>query len=180
MNVATDVNISAVHITVQSGTNGIIAVNINAKRNKMSVFQYITTTANCTKASLPSSGILIYYNDYNSQSAPENCRVYLSNYKYKHVGMCKDSFAINVASNQTAFNVSIRIFNTNFNYLNNCGVLKYHGETCGGWFESIINFKNCSVEHSQGDKYLKLFHIVISNHGPMYNFSTNRKNIGIP
>ena len=30
----------------------------------------------------------------------------------------EDSFAINVATNQTGFNVSVRIFNTNFNYLN--------------------------------------------------------------
>ena len=61
----TDMNMYAVHVAVQSGTNGIVAINIDAsKRNKMSVFQYITITENCTKTSLPSSGILVYYNDY--------------------------------------------------------------------------------------------------------------------
>ena len=181
-NNCTDVNVSAVHITVQSGTNrsyGMIAININAsKRNKMSVFQYITITTNCTKTSLSSSGILIYYNDY-SQSIPENCGVDLSNYKYKNIGLCKDSFAIYIATNQTSFNVSIKMYDTNFNHFNNSGVLNYHGESCGSLLRSILNIKNCSFERNQGDKYLKLFHIVISNHGLMYNFSTNRNNIGV-
>ena len=180
-NQCTDVNISAVHIMVPSGTNGMVAININtSKRNKRSVFQDIAITANCTKTSLPSNGILFYYHDYYSQGirTPEHCEVQLSNYKYRNIGLCKNLFALNIATNQTTFDVLIQVFHTNFNYFNNSGVLTYHGESCGELLRSILNFKNCSIEHNQGDNYLKLFHIVISNHGAMYNFSTNRNNIG--
>ena len=61
----TDVNVYGISIMVQSGTSGIVAVNINAsKRNKPSLFQYITITISCVKASLPSSGILFHYHDH--------------------------------------------------------------------------------------------------------------------
>ena len=128
--------------------------------------------ANCTKTT---SGIIFYYHNNNSKGKLQNCKVQLSNYQYKSIGLCKNSFALRIATNQTAFNVLITIFDSNFNYFNNSGVLNYHGESCGGLFRSILNFQNCSVKHNQGDNYLKLFHIVISNHG--YIFSSSRDNI---
>jgi len=69
--------------------------------------------------------------------------------------------SVAIATNQTAFNVIILILDTNFNYLNNSGVLNYHGEACGRLFRSILKFRNCSVEHNLGDNYLILFRIVI-------------------
>ena len=163
LNQCTDVNVYGLSIMVRSGTNGMVAMNINAsERNKPSVFQYVTITTYCTKASLPSSGMLFYYHDYYSKAKLLHCEVQVSNYQYKNIGLCKDSFALNVATNQTKFSVSIKIIDTNFNYLNNSGVLNYHGESCGGSFASITVFKNCSVKHNQGSNYLNLFHIVIS------------------
>ena len=172
-NKCTDVNVSAISITVQSGTNGIIEINIiDSKTNS---FRNIEIMANCTKTALSSSGIIFYYHNYNSKVKLQNCEIQLSNYQYKTVGLCNNSFALNIATNQTAFNVLITIFDSNFNYFNNSGVLHYHGESCGGLFRSILNFRNCSVKHNRGDNYLKLFHIVISNHE--YIFSSSRDNI---
>ena len=171
----TDVNVSVISITVHSGTNGISAVNINSsKRNKVSVFQSITITKNCNKTSPPSAGLMIHYHDY-FRAKPENFTIFLSHYKYKCIGLCKDSFALNITTNQTKFNVSIEIFSTYFKYLYNSGVLNYHGDSCGGPYRSILSFKNCSIEHNQGDGYLKLFHIVISNNG--YIFGSSRENV---
>ena len=172
-NKCTDINVSAISITVQSGTNGIIAINIIA--SKTNHFRNIEIMANCTKTALSSSGIIFYYHNYNSKVKLQNCEIQLSNYQYKTIGLCNNSFALNIATNQTTFNVLITIFDSNFNYFNNSGVLHYHGESCGGLFRSILKFRNCSVKHNQGDNYLKLFHIVISNHG--YIFSSSRDNI---
>ena len=170
-----DVNMSVISITVHSATNGISAININgSKRKKLSVFQNITITGNFTKISPPSAGIMIHYYDYFG-AKPENFTIYLSDYKYKCIGLCKDSFALNITSNQTKFNVSIEVFNTYFKYMYNSGVLKYHGDSCGGPYRSILSFKNCSIEHNQGDGYLKLFHTVISNNG--YIFGSSRENV---
>ena len=171
----TDVNLSVISITVHSGSNGISAININgSKRKKLSVFQSITITGNCTKASPPSAGLMIRYHDYFG-AKPEYSTINLIDYKYKNNGLCKNSFALNITTNQTQFNVSIEIYNTYFKYLYNSGVLNYHGESCGGPYRSILAFKNCSIEHNQGDEYLKLFHIVISNNG--YIFSSSRENV---
>ena len=52
---------------------------------------------------------------------------------------------------------------------------KYHAESCGTLVRSVLNFQNCTVEQNRGDKHLKLFLIVISNHG--YSFSSTRDNI---
>ena len=166
----TDVKVIGISIQVQSGTNGIIAININA--SKVSFFRNIKIIAYCYKTALPSSGILIYY---NSQVKLQHCVVQVYNYQYKNIGLCNNSFALNIATNQTTFDVLITIFDSDFKYLYNSGVLKYHGESCGGTFKSILNFRNCSVKHSQGDKYLKLFHIVVFNRG--YIFSSSRDNI---
>ena len=175
-NQCTDVNVSAISITVQLGTNGMIVINIDAsKRYKFSVFKNVTVTANCTRTSPSSSGIIFHYHDYYSQSTPEHCEVRLSNYQYKNIGTCKGSLALSITTNQTNFNVLIEIFNTRFNYLYNTGILNYHGESCGEAFKSILTFKNCSVEHNQGDNYLKLFRIVVSNHG--YIFGSSRDNV---
>ena len=170
-NKCTDVNVSAISITVQSGANGIIAVNIST--SKVSYFQNIMIMATCTNT-LSSSGILFYYHNYNSKSSIklQNYVVQLSNYQYKTVGQCNNSFALHVVANQTAFNVFIKILDSNFNYLYNSSVLKYYGESCGGSFRSILNFQNCSVKHNQGDNYLNLFHILVSNQG--YIFSSSR------
>ena len=176
-NQCTDVNVSAISVTVQSGINGMIAININAsKRYKISVFQNITIIVNCTKVSpLSSYGLIFHYNDYYSQSSPGHCEIQLSNYKYKNIGICKDSSALNITTIQTKFNVLIEIFDTHFHHLFNSSILNYHGESCGGLFKTILTFKNCSVEHNQGDKNLKLFHIVVFNHG--YIFSSSRENV---
>ena len=176
-NQCTDVNVSAISVTVQLGINGIIAININAsKRYKSSVFQNITIIVNCTKVSpLSSYGLIFHYNDYYSQSLPGLCEIQLSNYKYKNIGICKDSSALNITTIQTKFNVLIEIFDTRFHHLFNSSILNYHGESCGGLFKTILTFKNCSVEYNQGDKNLKLFHIVVFNHG--YIFSSSRENV---
>ena len=179
----TDVNMYGISIMVHSGTNGIVAVNINAsERNKKSVFQYITITTSCIKAPLPSSGILFHYHDYYSEIRPQQYinEVHLSNYKYKTIGPCNDSFALHIATNQTQtkFDVFIKILDTNFHNLNNSGVLHYHGESCGGFLRSIAYFKNCSVKHNQGNNYLKLFHIVISYNLSTFNFK-NKYTTGV-
>ena len=171
-NKCTDVNVSAISITVQSGANGIIAINISA--SKMSYFHNIMIMANCTKTA-SSSGILFYYHNYNSKGKLQSCVVQLSNYQYKTIGLCNNSFALHVVTNQTAFNVFITILDSNFNYFNNADVLNYYCESCGGPFKSILNFRNCGVRYNQGDSYLNLFHIVVSNQG--YIFSSSRDNI---
>ena len=150
----TKMNVYGVSIMVQSGRNGMVA--INNKGNKM---EYIAITTYCTKVTLPSNGILLQYQDYQIQ--PGFHEIQLSNYKYSSFGLCKDSFALSIATNQTTFNVMILIFDTNFNYLNNSGVLNHHGEACGRLFRSILKFRNCSVEHNKGDNYLTLFHFMI-------------------
>ena len=61
-----------------------------------------------------------------------------------------------VLSDQVTFDVTINIFNTNFNHLNKSSVLKYHVESCGTLVRSILNFQNCTVEHNQGDKHFKI------------------------
>ena len=173
-NQCTNVNVSGISLTAQSGTNGIITIN-TSQRNKLSVFQDIMVTTNCTITSLSSSGMLIYYHDHYSKAAASNpFESQLSNYKYKTIGVCKRSVALNIATNQSTFDVSINIFDTNFNYLNKSGVLKYHAESCG---RSIINFQNCTIEQNQGNKYLKLFLIIFSNHGD--NISSTGNNIDI-
>ena len=173
-NKCTDVNVSVISITVQSGTNGIIAINISA--SKMSYFQNIIIMANCINTA-SSSGILFYYHNYNSKRnlRIRSCVVKLSNYQYKMIGLCKNSSALHVITNQTAFNVVITILDSNFNYFYNSSVLNYYGESCGGPIKSILNFRNCSVKYNQGDSYLNLFHIVVSNQG--YFFSSSRDNI---
>ena len=142
----------------------------------MSYFQNIVIIAKCTKTA-SSSGILFYYHNYNSKLPRklQNCVVQLSNYQYKTIGLCNNSFALHVVTNQTKFNVFITILHSNFNYFNNAGVLNYYGESCGGPFKSILNFRNCGVRYNQGDSYLNLFHIVVSNQG--YIFSSSRDNI---
>ena len=173
----TDVNVYGISIMVQSGTSGIVAVNINAsKRNKMSVFRYITITISCIKAPLPSSGIIFHYHDYYSK-IPQQYKqyineVHLSNYRYKTIGLCNDSFALYIATNQTKFTAFIKILDTNFHNLSNSGVLHYHGESCGVFLRSTAYFKNCSVKHNQGNNYLRLFHIVISYNVSSYNFKS--------
>ena len=161
----TKINLYRVSIMLQSGRNGIAAINSNV--NKGTKFEYIAITAYCTKATLPSNGILLQYQDYDCKRIqPQFHEIKLSNYKYNSIGLCKDSFALNIAANQTTFNVIILIFDTNFNHLDNSGVLNYHGEACGGLFRTILKFRNCSVVHNQGDNDLILFHIVI-----YYNWS---------
>ena len=178
----TDVNMSAIFITVHSGTNGISAVNINSsKRNKISAFQSITITGNCTKTSPPSAGIMIYYYDHYGIK-PECYKIHLTDYKYKINGTCKGSSALNITTVQTKFDAYIEIFNTYFNYLYNSSVLIYHGDSCGGPHKNILSFMNCSIEHNQGNKYIymKLFHIVISSNEYIFgNISTCYKQINI-
>ena len=175
-NQCTDVNVSAVSITVQSGIHGMIAINSYA--SKVSVFQNITIIVNCTKMlSLSSHGLIFHYNDYYSQSSSRYCKIQLSNYKYKNIGICMDSSALNITTNQTNFNVLIEVFDTHFNHLNNSSILNYHGESCGGLFRTILTFRNCSVEHNQGNKYSKLFYIVIFNHGYIFSSSRTRENV---
>ena len=172
----TDVNMYGISIMVQSGTSGIVAVNINAsKRNKMSI------TTSCIKASLPSSGILFHYHDYYSEINPQQYinEVHLSNYKYKTIGLCNDSFALHIATNQTKFGVFIKVLDTNFHNLSNTGVLNYHGESCGGLFKSTAYFKNCSVKYNQGNSYLNLFHIVISYNMSNFDFKSRYATTGI-
>ena len=94
---------------------------------------------------------------------PGDCEVRLSNYKYQTIDICNNLVALNIATNQINFNVLVRIFNTRFNHLNNSGVLKYHAESCGTLVHSILSFINCSIEHNQGNKYLKLFYMVVSD-----------------
>ena len=169
-NQCTDVNVSTVHITVHSGTNGMTAVNIKAsKRNKLSIFQSITITANCETPLL--NGIVFYYFDHFSKFPRSyNSKIQLSDYKYKNNGLCKKSFALNIAANQTLFNVSIEILNTNFTYLDNSGILKYH--TCGSFsnsialYKNVLLFKNCNIKHNQGNNKINLFDIVISTYEP--------------
>ena len=154
---------------VHSGTSGIVAVNINA-----SIFRYITITTSFVNTSLPSSGILFHYHDYYSKFNPQKYtnKVHLLNYKYKTIGLCNDSFALYIATNQTKFSVLIKILDTNFHNLSNSGVLNYHGESCGGFFRSIVYFENRSVKYNQGNNYLKLFHIVISYNVSNFDFKS--------
>ena len=168
-----DVNVSAISLTVQSGANGIIAINIGA--SKMSYFHNIMIMAKCTKTA-SSSGILFYYHNYNSELPRklQSCVVRLSNYQYKTVGQCNNSFALHIVTNQTAFNVFLTILDSNFNYFYNSGVLNYYGESCGGPVRSILKFRNCSVKYNQVDNYLNLFHIVV---GYIFNSSRTRDNI---
>lgn len=179
-NQCTDVNLRRVSIKVHSGINGIIAININAfRRSKTSrsVFQDITITANCIHKTSPwpSSGIFFYYHNHHNPVVLQNCVVELSNYKYKTTGSCQDLYALNIATNQTLFNVSINVFNTNFDHLNNASVLNYQGESCGALIKSFLKFVNCSITHNQGNNHLNLFFITISNHG--YSFSSSRYNV---
>ena len=175
-NKCTGVNVSAISITVQSGANGIIAVNIST--SKMSYFQNIMIIANCTKTA-SSSGILFYYHNYNSKRTRklQSCVVRLSNYQYKTVGQCNNSFALHIVANHTAFNVYITILDSNFNYFYNSGVLNYYSDSCGGPFKNTLIFQNCSVKYNQGNNYLNLFHIVVSN-GQRYTYIfSNQDNI---
>ena len=172
----TDVNVHGVSVTVQSGTSGMIIINSSQRKYKASIFEDITITTNCSKTSLRSSGMLIYFhNHYTQIITPGDREVQLSNYKYKTIGVCKGSLALNIATNQTMFNVSIRVVNTKFSHLNKSGVLKYHAESCGALVNSLLNFRNCSIEHNQGNEKLKLLYMVVSNNG--YIFSSSRDNI---
>ena len=172
----TDVNVHGVSVTVQSGTSGIIVINSSQRKYESSIFEDITITTNCSKTSLPSSGMLLYYHNHHSQVAtPGHHEFHLFNYKYQTIGICNDSVTLNIATNQTKFEVAINVFNTSFKYLNNSGVLKYHGESCGELVKSILNFINCNIGYNQGDRHLKLLFMVVSNHG--YAFGSRRDNI---
>ena len=104
-------------------------------------------TTNCSKTSLPSSGMLLYYHNHHSQvatSAAGHHGVQLSNYKYQTIGgVCKDLVAFKIATNHTIFSVSVRIVNTKSNQLNNTTVLKYHDESCGAVVNCFLYFINC-------------------------------------
>ena len=170
-----DVNVHGVSVTVQSGTSGMIVINSSQRKYESSIFQNITIMTNCTKTLLTSSGMLLYYHNHHSLVITSEYReVQLSNYKYETIGICNNSFALNIATNQTIFEVTINVFDTSFKYLKNSGVLNYHGESYGV-VKSILNFINCSIEHNQGNKQLKLLHVVVSNHH--YTFDRSRNNI---
>ena len=171
-----DVIAHGVSVTVQSGTNGITVINSSQRKYGASIFQDIMITTNCSETSLPSSGILLYYHDqYSRMATSGNREVQLYNYKYKNIGICNISVALNIATNQTKFGITIYVFNTTFKYLMNSDVLKYHGESCGELVKSILHFTNCNIKHNQGNKHSKLFFMVVSNHG--YAFSRDRDNI---
>ena len=172
----TDVIAHRVSVIAQSGTNGITVINSSQKKYGASTFQDIRITINCSRTSLLSSGILFYFHNHFKQLASLRHREFhLFNYKYQTIGVCKDSVALNIATNQTVFNVLVKLVDSKFTHSNNSGLLKYHGESCGALVKSILNFINCSIEHNQGNKHLKLLYIVVSNNG--YVFSSKRENI---
>ena len=104
----TDVNAYGVSVTTQSGTNGITVINSSQRKHKASFLQDIMVTTNCLKSSLPSSGIFLYYHDQYSQGVTSgNREVQLHNYKYKNIGICNNLVALNIATNQTRFGVTI-------------------------------------------------------------------------
>ena len=98
-NQCANVNMSRISLTVQSGTAGIILL-----KEPKHLFFKILQLQQIVSTLLPSSQMLIYYHDYYSKADTSSpLEIQLSNYKYKIIGVCKISVALNVATNQTTF-----------------------------------------------------------------------------
>ena len=171
------VSIINVSIIVNSGTNGLVAVNNHMKFNITNLIVHVKCSLN--NLSLPHTNGLVLYSDPRSKKR-SNTSYLIFNYSYKPDVWCsKVSFqsAITISLTQLNYNMYVKVSNTTFRNLYNVTLLNYYGKSHSDtqkiW--NIIAFYNCKVSKNTGTSLSKLFSFLIHGNGYPYG-SEHEKN----
>ena len=166
------VTVTNISITINAGSNGLVAVNNKMISNMKSIAVYVRCSL--SSFSLLDTNGIVFYN-YDSEVLA-NVSYYLSNYTYNPDTLCSvisPQCTLKVLLKWSKCNTYIRISNTTFNNLHNVTVLKYYGESyevIQQQIWNIIAFYNCNISENTGKSLLKLFIFIV--HGNGYSFGS--------
>ena len=156
---------SNISISVKTGVNGILAVNVYMITNKVSSTMInVRIYTDCHNSTLQTNGILFYYFNYTK---PFKHDILISHFVYITNGLCHSSSALKHIMIQENCKVYIRLSDSHFTYLQNSSVLHYFGKSCGK-FNTIIRFYKCSISYNERAPNVNLFHIIVSSQGDLF------------
>ena len=171
------ITISNVSISIKTGMNGIIAINVYRISNKVSsTMTNVHIHTDCYDSTLlQTNGILFYYFNYTKPFKHlQHLKILITHFVYITKGLCHSSSALKHIMIQENYNVYILISKTHFTNLHNSGVLQYFGKSCGK-YDTTIRFKNCSISYNKGASNVNLFHITAYSKGDIFG-SVKRRN----
>ena len=162
-----NVTISNVSINIRANMSGIIAINVYSYMvNVYSSMVNVHIYAECHNSSLPVNGILFYYSDYAGKM--KKYKTTISHYIYTTNGWCNNSYALTYLMMQLKYPVGTKIQKSNFTNLQRSSILYYYGKSCGGDFNTTVEFYNCTISYNKGASHVKLFHIIVYSQGYIF------------
>ena len=189
----TAVNIKNMSLVVNTGVNGLVAVNVMETFSIINVQVYI----NCSKfgnrtMNYFTNGIVLYFYDQaatndstvmagnficiddnlqlNNNNNNNNV-ITIKNLSFITTDVCLEvsQNVLNVVLTQLLYNITIRVGKSSFSDLHNASVLYYYGESCGTNINSTLVFKNCQIHNNAGDVLSQLFLILAHNNGSIFS-----------
>jgi len=183
----TSVIMKNVSITVDTGINGLVAVNV------MDMFTITNVRVHINQLPLfnesitihTTNGIVLYFYDQmttgnnNVMSASPirdniftqlNNFVTITNFKFYSTAACLKIYQkLSILATQLLYNTTIKVVNSSFSNLHNASVLYYYSESCGTNINNTLVFKNCQAHNNVGDKLTKMFLILAHNNGSIFS-----------
>ena len=180
------VTIKNMSVTVDTGINGLVAVNVMEMFNITNVRVFVNCLLfNDSITMHATNGIVLYFYDQMTtedntfmaanplcydQYTQLNNYVTIKNFKFYSAAACSKASqnALSVILTQLLYNITIKVVNSSFSDLHNASVLYYYGESCGTNINNTLVFKNCQVQNNTGDM-LTLFLILAHNNGSIFS-----------
>jgi len=189
----TSVIIKNVSITVNTGNNGLVAVNVMEAFNLTNVRVYINClTLNENVTVHATNGIVLYFydqmttEDNNFMSASGVCYdtyvrlesyVTIKNFKFYSTVLCLNTpqNVLSILTIQLLYNTTIKVVNCSFSDLHNASVLYYYGESCGTNIKNMLVFWNCQIHNNAGDMLTQMFLILAHNNGSIFSSEDSKQ-----